>query len=148
MQGNPNFLTRDLLILNNILSISHSSRPLTAGPKWNAENMEPLLYIGRLTWAVTWWRNTVGDKEEALELWIIIPSYSDSRFGVFLEFFVTPNFQSWAEVVRCWPIKSVRHTQTSQSESTFREAFSDLNTLPFFLLLPPFTTRVFPFSIP
>ena len=40
-------------------------------------------------------------REEALELWTKIPSYSDSRFGVFLKFFVTPNFQSWAEVVRC-----------------------------------------------
>ena len=102
------------------------------------------VYISRLTWAVTWWRNTVGDKEEALELWIIIPSYSDSRFGVFLEFFVTPNFQSWAEVVRCWPIKSARHTQTSQSESTFREAFSDLNTLPFFSTPPSLHNSCFP----
>ena len=88
-------------------------------------------------------------REEALELWTKIPSYSDSRFGVFLKFFVTPNFQSWAEVVRCWPIKSVRHTQTSQSESTFREAFfrSEHPTLFFYSSLPSqlvFSHSVYP----
>ena len=45
MQELTNFLTRDLVTLNNILSISHSPRPLAAGPIRNAENMESLLAI-------------------------------------------------------------------------------------------------------
>ena len=43
--GLPNFLTRDLLTLNNSLSIPHSPRPLTTGPIGNVENMESLLAI-------------------------------------------------------------------------------------------------------
>ena len=38
--GLPNFLTRDLLTLNNTPSISHIPRPLTARPERNAENLE------------------------------------------------------------------------------------------------------------
>jgi len=41
-----NSLTRDSVTLNNTLSISHSLRPLAAGPIRNAENMETLLVIG------------------------------------------------------------------------------------------------------
>lgn len=39
--------------------------------------------------------------------------------------------KSWAEVVRCWPIKSVRHTQTSQSEPTLRGLFRSEYPTPF-----------------
>ena len=39
------FLTRDLVILNNILSISHCPRLLTAGSIRNAEIMESFLAI-------------------------------------------------------------------------------------------------------
>ena len=35
--GIPNFLTRDFVTLNNTLSISHSPRPLAAGPIRNAK---------------------------------------------------------------------------------------------------------------
>jgi len=45
VQGLPNFLTRDLITLNNTLSISYSQRPLAAGPIRNAENIESLLTI-------------------------------------------------------------------------------------------------------
>ena len=43
VQGLPNFLTRDLVTLNNTLSISHSPRPLAAGTIQNAKIMESLL---------------------------------------------------------------------------------------------------------
>ena len=39
----PNFLSRDLVTLNNTLSISHSPRPLAAGTIQNAKIMESLL---------------------------------------------------------------------------------------------------------
>ena len=45
LPGLPNFLTRYLVTLNNILSISHSPRPLAAGPIRNAGNMASLLVI-------------------------------------------------------------------------------------------------------
>ena len=40
VHGHPNFLTRDLLTLDNTLTISHSSHSLAAGPIRNARNME------------------------------------------------------------------------------------------------------------
>ena len=43
MPGFFNFLTLALLTLNNTLSISHSPRPLAAGPIRNSEVMESLL---------------------------------------------------------------------------------------------------------
>ena len=43
--GLPNLLIRDLVTLENTISISHSLRPLTAGPIRIAENMESLLTI-------------------------------------------------------------------------------------------------------
>ena len=37
LQGVPNFLTRDLVTLNNTLPISHNPYPLAARPRRNAE---------------------------------------------------------------------------------------------------------------
>ena len=48
MQRLPIFLTRDLVTSNNTLSISHSPRPLAAGPIQNAKIMESLLGISYL----------------------------------------------------------------------------------------------------
>ena len=45
VKGLPNFPTHELVTLKNTLSISHSSRPLSAGPIQNAENMESLLLM-------------------------------------------------------------------------------------------------------
>ena len=39
VQGHPNFPTRDLVTPNNTLSISHSPRPLAAGPIRNVKIM-------------------------------------------------------------------------------------------------------------
>ena len=43
MSGLPNFSTHDSVTLNTTLSISHSPRPLTAGPIRYAESMASLL---------------------------------------------------------------------------------------------------------
>ena len=40
MQGLPNFLVHNFATPNNTLSISHSTRPLAAGPRLNAKIME------------------------------------------------------------------------------------------------------------
>ena len=43
LSGFPNFLTRDLVTMNNTQSISHSPRSLGAGPIRNTETMRSLL---------------------------------------------------------------------------------------------------------
>ena len=47
VQGLSNFLRRNLVTLNNTLSISHSPRPLAARPKRNAKIVESLLCMIR-----------------------------------------------------------------------------------------------------
>ena len=45
VQGLPNFLTRNIVTLNNTPLISHSPRPLAAGSIRNVKTMESLLNI-------------------------------------------------------------------------------------------------------